>query len=72
MAETMGNAERTLRFSYGSGATAYFCLPEVTLAGAVSFAVVAIVLLVTTITGLPGMRARVVSSPADAVDSFTA
>jgi hypothetical protein len=72
MAETMSTAECIGRMAYGAGATAYFCLPDVTLTGALSFSAVAIVLLITTATGLPSRRARTASPAPHAVDSFTA
>ncbi len=72
MADTMGNAERTVRMVYGSGATIYFCLPEVTLAGAVSFGVAAMALLIAILTGFPGARTYVASAAPAVVDEFTA
>ncbi len=72
MSETMGSAERTVRSIYAGGATVYFCLPDVTMAGAMSFAAAAVVLIVTTATGLPGMRPRPASHVVQIVDEFTA
>jgi hypothetical protein len=72
MSETMGSAERTARTLYATAATVYFCLPEVTLTGALSFAAVALVLIVTTATGLQGLRPRPASEAFEIVDKFTA
>lgn len=72
MSESMGSAERSVRSIYAGGATVYFCLPDVTLAGAVSFAAAALVMLVTVATGLPGRRQRRVTDSVEVVEEFTA
>lgn len=72
MAESMGTVERSIRGLYGSAATIYFCLPEVTMAGALSFGGAAILLLVTLVTGLPGAAQVVPRDSRQVADEFTA
>lgn len=72
MAESMSTLERTVRMLYGSGASVYFCLPDVTMAGALSFGTTAVLMLATAVTGLPGTRQAVLPDASQVVEEFTA